>query len=469
MNPQEQKVFKLKNYFSIPCFYDSHLHFEGIGKYLAKNNLNQISTLQDLNNYIRNLKSDHNSNSKSFIEGFGLKKTLTQNLKILDDLFNQIQSSSNFYFVLEDGHQLLVHGPILNLFFQNLKYKNIKITYNSNQFLDETQFNYYQSTCLFNDEHRKHFDEFYNDLNLKDLNNHDDHKTTESHLLLAQTTLLKSGVTHFRDLTSDLNQLTSLLSLEKTKQLTVFPETFYSDFSGQNVDQLIKDSTEAKNILLHKKSKVIHRGIKIFLDGTFSQCTVDTNPLECKSKYSVNEIKDLLLLASNQDLEISFHTIGDLAVEKVIKSFFIVKDLFKTQLHLEHCELINTETLQILKKLRLLDKSKITFHFQPSHYLMDQIQLNHIKSNKKEIQILAWPDLHHSGFKIFFGSDAPVSPPGLNYLEDLVLEPFFISHYSKAPFWSFFNHPEYKIHPETYTLFKGHHVQSVFISGQKII
>lgn len=477
MNQLADKVFNLKNYFCIPSFYDSHLHFEGIGKYSTKNNLSHIQSIEELDKHL----SESSIDQEEYFEGFGLKTNLIQNLTLIFNSLKKHSNNKNLYLVIEDGHQLLFTGPTLNQYINGLTSDQKKT------------FPYFENLAIFNDDSRPQFDDFY--FKSKKESNINSTKNIKTELLLnAQTTVLKNGITHFRDMTSDPEQLNTLLEIEKDNNLIVFPELFYSNFHGENTSLLIEKSIEGKLKCQNFKSKIRHKGIKIFLDGTFSQKTADTigsdwktcgcsspgkNLKEEKAKNSTHnqatkeyltqkDIQDLLSVASDANIEVAFHTIGDLAVEKVIYAFNNVKDKFKTQLHLEHCELINQKTLSVLKNLDPTSASKISFHFQPSHYLMDKEILNIIKSKHIDLCILDWSLLHNLGFKVFFGSDAPVTGLGLGYISELSNEPFFINQYAKAPFWSFFNHPDYKSAPNTFTVFKNLKVDQVFVLGRKI-
>ncbi len=486
MNPQADKGFNFKNYFCIPSFYDSHLHFEGIGKYYSKNNLSHIQTISELENYLGSLNVKANvqslSSKEKHIEGFGLSLAVVKDLPSLFNLLKKYLNDFNFYLVLEDGHQLLFYGSEIGNYLKTISSEQKK------------SINYFEDVAIFNDFNRPQFDEYYHNMKFNREKTHSVHEQKMQLLSVAQRTVLTNGITHFRDMTSDPDQLLALLNLEKNQELDVFPELYYSNFFGEGIDSLIKKSKDAQFWCKDQKSKIVHGGLKIFLDGTFSQKSADTiakslwkncgcsflkessSDQSCevenhamKNFLSQKDVQGLLRLASDSKIEIAFHTIGDLAVEKVIQAFEAVKENFKTKLHLEHCELMNSKTINLLKNLNIEDKNKITFHFQPSHYLMDKIQLNEISSQYPDLHILDWPILKSLGFKLFFGSDAPVSNLGIGYIEHLKSESLFKDYYSKAPFWSFFNHPKFANSPNTFTLFKNLKVESVIVQGRKII
>lgn len=474
MNQLDQTGLSRNDYFAIPCFYDSHLHLQGLGKYNQNKDLKNLSSINDLTNYLSSLQG---SNQQTH-EGFGFKKSLTFDLPHLDQTFKVNNPNNfNFYFVLEDGHQLIVHGPVIYDFFTSENFSSQTTAF-------KKALKTYGSTCIFQDENRKVFDRFF-----LSSNNCGKSKFTESHILKAQNILIQSGVTHFRDLTSDLDQFAVLHHLIKEQKFNLYAETFFSDFFGDEPLTLIKHSLEAKgfksflnskeNTNLVEVDQLHHKGIKLFVDGTFSQHSVDSqcfhktygteNLNKSFVKYSENDLVHYLRLASQNNLEVAFHTIGDGAVEKVINAFDIVKDNFQTQIHLEHCELINVKTLSQLESFNSKAKSQIRFHFQPSHYLMDKTHLDAIKSIDPDLFIFAWSTLVQLGYNVHFGSDAPVASPGLSFLKEDNFSNFFRSEKEKALFWSLFSHPDFKHYPNIYTLFKNMAPTQVRINSQNLL
>lgn len=483
MNLQNTKDFKRKNIFSIPCFYDSHLHLEGLGKYYLKKNLSHIDK-KNLTDFLQSI-SFSKSNSKSNIhEAFGLKKEILQDLVSFETTLKQnLNIDSSLYWVLEDGHQLLVYGPLLEGFKAYIQ----KSGGTQNRPLGMQLEN--QHLGFFDDSTRSIFDTYY--LNLTSKAN-----KTQEHLLNAQSILLQAGITHCRDLTCNLEQFEILNQLALQNQYVLYTETFFSDFFGDDYLQLIKMSHEARalshelasqnkerkeelgslqEIDLHN-FRIQHQGIKIFLDGTFSQGTADIScysschhSSERKSsfsKYTSNEIEELLKHASLNSLDVAFHTMGDQAVLSVLKAFDNIKPHFQTRLHLEHCEVMNESTINFLLNLPPKFKRQLVFHFQPSHFLMDYDILKTISS--KNLWIFPWSQLLQMGYQVHFGSDAPVTRPGLGYLKEKVFSSFFRNEHDYSLFWSTFVHPHYKKRPQTFTMFQDQDPVSVFINGQNI-
>lgn len=505
MTQLETRDFKRKNYFAIPCFYDSHLHLEGLGKYSQKKNLSLLKSFEDIKAFLtsnsgifQSCKTDLNltKTSLKISEAFGLSKALTNDL---DQFSHHLKTHRldhfNLYWVLEDGHQLLVFGDILLRFKTYLKEssKDLEIF---QSLLDSSH-----PIWIFDDSTRNAFDEFYTLPEFKP-----EESKMQTHFLTAQSILLNAGVTHCRDLTSSLEQIECLDQLYKKQNFHLYLETYFSDFFGDSVSSLIQKSNEAIKFLndeaktTHQNlkpsltksnqnleaSKLNHKGIKIFLDGTFSQGTADltcfhnhhdgSGYAHSDRKYKISDIVHFLKQASQSNLEIAFHAMGDGAVEMILKAFDQVKTEFKTKLNLEHCEIINTPTLEYLKALDAKFKDKIVLHFQPSHFLMDQVTLEKLEIEAKgDYHIFAWSQLLRLGYKVHFGSDAPVVKPGLHFLNNSKFNSFLRSKDDYNLFWSSFNHPEYRYAPNTFTLFKtdpNSHlcaVDSVVLDSKKFI
>ena len=452
MNPIDLKDFKRNTYFAIPCFYDSHLHLEGLGKYSNKKNLQAIQNLKDFEIFI----SESQQSQLGTIEAFGLNPKLIAELGPIDDwLKAKNKMNKNYYLVLDDGHQLFVHGQ----FFLDFISQNKSVEKSTTSLV----------SYIFKDEDRSDFDAFYKKF-------FEQKSSTEHNLLLAQNTLLSSRVTHCRDLTSDLEQFYILQKLVKESSFKIHTDTFFSDFFGDSVDHLIKASNEARDFQKATKSHLIkHCGIKLFMDGTFSQNSVD---LTCyhgsghgqstsNSKYKIKDLVAILEDVSMHDLEIAFHTIGDGAVDKVLMAFDQVKINFKTKIHLEHCEIISDASINYLKTLEPGFKSKLNFHFQPSHFLMDRLALMQIKERQTNCHIFAWSKLKNMGYAVFFGSDAPVTPPDLKYLKHPDFKLFFQTEAETQTFWPCFIHPDFKQYPLTFSMFRNLECENVYLQGFK--
>lgn len=442
MNPRADKVSSRANYFAIPCFYDSHLHLLGLGKYLKKNSAPKLETIRDLERYILETQSK----SQYFIESFGVSSQLFENLELLNSTFDRLNLKKiNYYMVANDGHQLLFHGPLLKKFNDRFR----------------------TSTSIFKDSDRPSFDKFLK----ASENTQSNSQTLKSQLLKAQKHLIQKGITHCRDLTSDLEQLSALSDMENSGEYQIYTETFFSNFFGHDIESLINNSKLAKDLTSNSK-KLKHKGIKIFIDGTFSQntafCTCYNSNKSSEStpiKFTKDELASILLQASDANLEVAFHTIGDGAVHLLLETFDQIKTKFKTKVHLEHCEVINQKSMTYLVDLPSNYKSKFVFHFQPSHYDIDSKYIEEIRAMDSKLSIFAWHVLKLMNFSVHFGSDAPVTLPGLEYIFD---KKNAIHHNSKTDlrsFWNYFTHPDFSQNPGTFSLFESQQLKAVYIDG----
>ncbi len=456
------KDFNRNNYFSIPCFYDSHLHLEGLGKYQQKSNLNQIKNLDQLQEFI---KKTQYQNSET-IEAFGLRKDLLRNFEKVSDTFKNFNTKNiNYYLVLEDGHELLFHGTWLADFKSKFETQILGLAGDK---LRHFKKRFDNLTFLFDDSNRFLFDQYFHTRN-------SNCSSQKANLLAAQSILFSKGITHCRDLTSDLTQFRELILLASDGLFDLRTETFFSDFFGTKVSKLIADSKLAKKLSAENilGPQIQHKGVKLFVDGTFSQNTVDLtcshiNSHRPKDRYTTSDLINILKLVNEENLEIAFHTMGDGAVEKILDAFNNVKESLKTRIHLEHCELINMKTMNYLLSLEPRFKNLITFHFQPSHYLADQKKIEGVKKVVPDIYVFPWFKLLSNGFSVHFGSDAPIKDPGLGFIFEEGFRDFFNSSTELLSFWPMFIHPRYKELPSTFSVFDNTGLLSVFLNGKKM-
>lgn len=449
--------FKPQTYFCIPRLQDSHIHLQGMGKFLGAKNLSSKTSLQEIKDTLLVLLKSSNSQAHiptdgaqrvetlgygvQRVEAFGL--TLSEN--DLAELCNWAMGISNtvFTLILSDGHRALFTGDALKTFFSNTWNKEgLHVFKNSDQVI---------TGILAGDRHRPQIEKSLQKKLHTFTQEHEDLQL-ETDFMTAQSLLLQQGVTHFRDMTSNPTQFHKLLQLSDDKKFLLYADLYFSNFKGENIDDIFQE------IKTHQKSnshKVQVKGVKIFLDGSLGGKNLDCScHLLSPSpfSFSTDDILGLLLKAQALETEIAFHCIGDLAFEKIIAA--LLKLSSKSSLpppvtHLEHCQFINENSLGLLQKLE--HKNRLHFHFQPSHWLDDHKKL---PPQAQHLHFFAWEKLTELGFaNVFFGSDAPVVPVQSRLDQMQGLLPFMTQKKWLKPWWKYFSYPVAKKGLNTFTLF----------------
>jgi hypothetical protein len=156
------------------------------------------------------------------------------------------------------------------------------------------------------------------------------------------------------------------------------------------------------------------KGLKLFLDGALgsegawiSQCYHgrDHHGLVLWEDLALREV---LVRAWSEGLEVAVHAIGDAACDKMVDIARAVKESGTSGvLHLEHAELLRSETLQ---KMKTID---VRCHLQPSHWLSDRKWLEQ-KVGELSAHAFPWRRLQEAEIPFDFGSDSPIESASLS-------------------------------------------------------
>lgn len=443
----------LQKHFCIPRFYDSHIHLEGLGRYSGQNDLAQnpgislTQKLQDLIGFrLKNLTSASTSKKLCYIEAFALPPLSEADLLlfITEALKSCQKQTPNFEFklVFSDGHRALFFGDQTSALIQ--KHLTKLNTYSDAQVISLPSSLGYALSA--GDQSRSYFEKQASFLK------HLEEQSLSQNLLHGQHELLKKGFTHCRDMTSSPTQFKKLLELEKQGKFFIYTDLYFSNFSGESINDLLQQFETCKKL---SDRRLQLKGLKVFLDGSLEGKNLDCSCASLSPSpfyYSVSELQELLQLAQSRDFELAFHCIGDLAFEKVIAAFSKLNpSLPLPKVHLEHCEFVNKKSLKLLEQMSPAQKSFLNFHFQPSHWLTDHLR---VPLEAQILNFFAWEKLEKAGAtQVFFGSDAPVMPPDAFLLLAPKMRPFLSKKKWRQAWWQYFSHPDFHRAPHTFTQF----------------
>lgn len=414
-------LFEIKNY------YDSHLHWLGSAEILLNKNIN---TKCDAVELLR-LSKEQTMNSNGWIYSYGwddsdekIKSMLS--IEELDRLFPQVPLLLSH----KSGHQSWVNTKALQILKINAGLENI----------------------LFEKNHFKAY-KFATQKKINEL------KQT---LQLGARYFNSLGLTHIRDMTSDLRQFEAALALEVDRELSLAVETFFDIQSIEELSGVIQDLSWAQK----QGSRLIRPlGVKFFLDGDISRQTAAFSVQKYDNNlfWSDPEIEQIFIESWKNKQQVSVHAIGDKAVEKVV-------DIARTisasgiggRLNIEHAEVISNQTLLKMKALH------VQCHFQPLHYFLDQ---EFLYKNYESQQVFAWGACEKNKIPFCFGSDSPVVVPDLKkQIEALNL----VSRKSQKnklskPDLQYFSHPETNwVQGQTFFSKTSMNVEKVIFDGNVI-
>lgn len=462
---------------------DSHVHLQGLGKFSGDRNLSELTSVQDIHERLQRLYKDAmaeptlGDKKLCYIQAFGLNLNDQELRTLMNQVLQQdatpwFKSKIPFLFclVLNDGHRALFFGShIGQIILENLdtinpvdpsaqtlatQALNTKVGANCDvhtlSFGTQIFKTGSQSALLCGDNLRAQFEK----LCLADVTD----SPLKQDLLNGQKLLLKKGFSHIRDMTSDAEQFSTLLQLEKDQQFFLYSDLYFSNFKNESIPMIFE---EIKNVTEQNTDRIQVKGIKIFLDGSLAGANLDCSCQQLShihATYSQQDILEILIKAQQQKIEVAFHCIGDLAFEKIIQAFIKLigqKNFgdFTPNIHLEHCQFINSKTLAMMVDIPWHYQSYLHFHFQPTHWIDDRLKL---PKEALGLHFFAWDKILDLGFKnIHFGSDAPVTPPCFNLDQVGGLAPLMQDKKWLRPWWQHFSHPDYRRGMNTFTLFNS--------------
>ena len=160
-------------------------------------------------------------------------------------------------------------------------------------------------------------------------------------------------------------------------------------------------------------------------------------------------------------MQVSIHTLGDKSVKNVVQiARELQKDKITGVMHLEHVELLSTETIQLMKGLH------IRCHMQPCHWLSDSAWIDQKLSANLKKNLFRWEALRKNKIPFYFGSDSPIEEAcvflNLSALEETAkngIEPI------NDDYLKYFSHPTNK---NGKTIFRDGKVIKVYIDDELV-
>ena len=386
------KALKKMNSINYDKAYDSHVHFFGVG-------LSATDWIVQSNN----LKLPLHLKERSFVKGFGLNPDVSE--KALESLQKE-HPNKEFCLSYTDGHSSLVSKNLL---------KKYDFTSNSNESKEHKDFvSLYESErdrflkCL----PKRSFD----DLRLMALKSFEYFEA--------------KAVRKVRHMTCTKIQWDVLKELySKNSKSHPSPKLKINCYFAEFMEQSLNEAYEAYSYALNNPietgtplieasgasklkasgvSKLKASGLKLFVDGSFGQNTAYVSCFEdSRPRIDYEALKERMSdILINKKIPLALHCIGDLALEMSLKIYSELFDLDQklAELHIEHAPIFTKKSLSILDSKDL----KITFHFQPSHWIKDQHWYKKNKTKLKDHSIYPFNELNKLGYKFYMGSDAPV-------------------------------------------------------------
>lgn len=381
--------------FTIHNAYDSHVHMWGTGQVTCGLSLRDLKNISDIND----LKILDQHKRGDWIIGFGWDQNSWEKKEFpTSEQLDQAFPNTPVFFSRVDGHSSWINTEARHRLQQlgidfSTDPAGGKILRNAlgkptGVLQDQAHIQALMKLPAFTETQNLHF------------------------LKTAQKIFNQGGFTHIRDLSMTIDQWRLLEKMYSEKDLTICVEGFITIEKITEIDAILKDLAEMK------KSSCEYlriKGIKLFLDGSLGSKTAylsqkylntDTNGILC---WNLQEVAEVLKTTWKNNFEFAVHVIGDEASHQIINIARAVSaDGVLGRLHLEHVEILRSETIQMMKPLH------ITCHMQAVHWLNDHKWLPENLPVGLIKKSFPWAALEKNKIDFDLGSDSPIEPCSLN-------------------------------------------------------
>lgn len=285
--------------------------------------------------------------------------------------------------------------------------------------------------------------------------------------LAAMAQFNRSGFTHVRDLSMNSIIWKALCKLQKENRQSVCIDSFFTAESIADLDRAYLDLQECqKNANPYLRAQ----GLKIFIDGSLGSKTayLSENYKDQKQNgilsWSESDIQQAVQFCWSRKLAIAIHTIGDQAVHTAaLAARAASAQGFEGKLHLEHVQLLRSETLGLLKPLH------VTVHMQPCHWISDQVWIDQVLPQSLLPYLFQWQKIVKNKIPIHFGSDSPIEAANIfNTKAALQLRTRFKIPKFESDWKTHHAHPDSEW-TQSRTLFDDEKIIEVVFDSQKII
>jgi len=152
-------------------------------------------------------------------------------------------------------------------------------------------------------------------------------------------------------------------------------------------------------------------GLKILSDGSLGARTANLQaPYSDDAgnrgilNYPFEEVHEMVRKASENNLQVAVHAIGDAAASVSVDAFAGVRGAAKLRPRLEHCQILSREVIDKMSNVGVIASVQPVFASFDYPWVEDRIGKDRLE------YAYAWRSLRDSGVRLCAGSDAPIYP-----------------------------------------------------------
>ncbi|RDI47958.1 amidohydrolase [Falsibacillus pallidus] len=329
-----------------PSFTDSHLHFLRYGLMKKELDLRHVTSWEEMKREVREFYPE--MEEEDWIVGRGLDDSQFTDIDHLlkkDDL-DEIHLDKKMFFLHEDGHECVVNQKVIDLLEKEKNFKNIPDLFKETG--EDGSWN-----GRFKDTAVHYLKRHFRGRSVAD---------AKEAIKMGIPHLLRHGITAIH--TEDLNFIGSYEKLwsayTELEQEGELPITCLLHHYLFNIDDIHHYLNNHSLRTGEGTERVKVGAFKIFLDGTQRLHTSalrmayrDKPETSGKLVYSQEELNEMVKLASENNMQVAMHAIGDRSVEQAIIA--LEQDEARTDElchRIIHAQVLGEDLIQRLKKLK---------------------------------------------------------------------------------------------------------------------
>lgn len=390
-------VIDLEGKTVLPGFIDAHMHLGWYISTLMQVDLRypRVKSKEDL---IQRLISETNEETQ-WIRGFGYdhNKLIEQNHPTKEDL-DKVSLEKPIVLNHISGHSIAVNTKVLEICGIN------KLTEDPRDGIIERDDEGNPTGIFYEGAQNLVF-------------NHmpaTDKKELEIGLEKANKSLLSYGITSIHDMMTEDFETEFMCYFDALQRGKLsFRVCFFLPFPSylylkKNINQLDKMMYDAS---LHDNDQFKISGLKFFADGSLN-CNTAAMYTPYKNSngdcgimtLEYDEIVEISRFAKNHQLQVSFHAIGERAVDTCAKAYSDILEVNNnSRFRIEHCGLINSNNLELMRDYNIYVASQPKFIDDFGEGFINNLECTEYK------KIYAFSSLKKAGIHLGFSSDAAVT------------------------------------------------------------
>ncbi|AVQ99957.1 metal-dependent hydrolase [Oceanobacillus iheyensis] len=380
------------------AFNDSHMHLLRFGFMKKEIDLRKVTSFSEMKKIVHNTYEEEKMEEHDWLVGRGLidSQLKDKDKPLTAEDLEELEYSKPAYFLHDDGHECVLNKEALNIVKEEPD-----LLRNHEQFIEKDKDG--QWTGRFKDT-AVHFIKFH----FRKKEQEEIYKALE----MAIPPLLENGISsvHTDDLNfaGDFEKLwNTYRTLENEGKLLIDVWLHHYIFNKNDLaDYLNKWKLRTGD----GSDQVKIGAVKIFLDGTQRLHTSalrepysDRPHTRGTLIYSQEELRDIVQLADENNMQVAMHAIGDRAVEQALGALGNV-DTKKRRHRIIHAQVLAPDLLQKLEEI------KPYLETQPGFMMDEHDQTVNWVGTERERYCNPWKTVLDRGIPFTCSSDTPIGP-----------------------------------------------------------